>query len=124
MRVKRFAYIAKSKIPSRHANSVQVMNMIRAFAPLVETLDIYLPGGLAPTATMERPPFRRLRPQPARQRPLSFFAQRTLPCLFLRGGGLASHPTGGSDVHPQRARGLGFGRAWALRSFRIPCRYP
>ncbi len=46
MRVKRFAYIAKSKIPSRHANSVQVMNMIRAFAPLVETLDIYLPGGL------------------------------------------------------------------------------
>ncbi len=46
MRLKRLAYIAKSKIPSRHANSVQVMNMVRAFAPLVKTLDVYLPGGL------------------------------------------------------------------------------
>jgi len=40
-------YIAKSKIPSRHANSVQVVNMICAFAPLVQRLDAYLPGGFA-----------------------------------------------------------------------------
>lgn len=40
-------YIAKSKIPSRHANSVQVINMICAFAPLVQRLDAYLPGGFA-----------------------------------------------------------------------------
>ncbi|NCD25539.1 MAG: glycosyltransferase [Deltaproteobacteria bacterium] len=46
MRLNRLAYVAKSKIPSRHANSVQVMNMIRAFAPLVDTLDVYLPGNL------------------------------------------------------------------------------
>ena len=40
-------YIAKSKIPSRHANSVQVVNMICAFAPRVQRLDAYLPGGFA-----------------------------------------------------------------------------
>ncbi|MHC1733532.1 MAG: glycosyltransferase [Bacteroidales bacterium] len=40
-------YIAKSKIPSRHANSVQVVNMICAFAPMVQRLDAYLPGGFA-----------------------------------------------------------------------------
>ena len=42
-----FLYIANSKIPSRHANSVQVVNMICAFAPLVPRLDAYLPGGVA-----------------------------------------------------------------------------
>jgi len=40
-------YIAKSKIPSRHANSIQVVNMICALAPLVRRLDVYLPGGLS-----------------------------------------------------------------------------
>lgn len=40
-------YIAKSKIPSRHANSVQVVNMICAFALFTERLDAYLPGGLS-----------------------------------------------------------------------------
>ena len=46
MRLNRLAYIAKSKIPSRHANSVQVMNMIRAFAPLANAIDAYLPGNM------------------------------------------------------------------------------
>ena len=41
------AYIAKSKIPSRHANSVQVVNMICAFSSLTPSLDVYLPGGLS-----------------------------------------------------------------------------
>jgi glycosyltransferase involved in cell wall biosynthesis len=40
-------YIAKSKIPSRHANSVQVVNMICAFSSLTPNLDVYLPGGLS-----------------------------------------------------------------------------
>jgi len=40
-------YIAKSKIPSRHANSVQVVNMICAFSTLAPSLDVYLPGGLS-----------------------------------------------------------------------------
>lgn len=40
-------YIAKSKIPSRHANSVQVVNMICAFSSLAPSLDVYLPGGLS-----------------------------------------------------------------------------
>ena len=37
-------YIARSNIPSRHANSVQVVNMICAFAPLVGRMDVHLPG--------------------------------------------------------------------------------
>lgn len=41
-----YLYIAKSKIPSRHANSVQAVNMICAFAPMVQRLDAYLPGGI------------------------------------------------------------------------------
>lgn len=45
MSAESYLYIAKSKIPSRHANSVQVVNMICAFAPLVQRLDAYLPGG-------------------------------------------------------------------------------
>lgn len=41
------SYIAKSKIPSRHANSVQVVNMICAFSSIAPTLEVYLPGGLS-----------------------------------------------------------------------------
>jgi glycosyltransferase involved in cell wall biosynthesis len=47
MTQKRLIYIAKSKIPSRHANSVQVVNMICAFSSLVPNLEVYLPGGLS-----------------------------------------------------------------------------
>lgn len=42
--IKHMTFIARSKIPSRHANSVQVVNMICALAPLVEHLDVHLPG--------------------------------------------------------------------------------
>jgi glycosyltransferase involved in cell wall biosynthesis len=40
-------YISKSKIPSRHANSVQVVNMISAFSMLMDTIEVHLPGGLS-----------------------------------------------------------------------------
>lgn len=44
--LRRLLYASRSKLPSRHANSVQVAHMICALAPLVETMDIYLAGGL------------------------------------------------------------------------------
>ena len=37
-------YLAKSKIPSRHANSVQVANMVCAFAGHVKKINVHLPG--------------------------------------------------------------------------------
>jgi len=40
-------YISKSKIPSRHANSVQVVNMIIAFSALMDNIKVHLPGGLS-----------------------------------------------------------------------------
>lgn len=40
-------YAARSKIPSRHANAVQVAHMICALAPLVDSLTVCLPGGLS-----------------------------------------------------------------------------
>jgi glycosyltransferase involved in cell wall biosynthesis len=45
--MQQLCYIAKSKIPSRHANSVQVVNMICAFASLVTKVEAYLPGGFS-----------------------------------------------------------------------------
>lgn len=40
-------YVTRSKIPSRHANAVQVTHMICALAPLVTRLDAHLPGSLS-----------------------------------------------------------------------------
>lgn len=45
--MKRLIYVAKSKVPSRHANSVQVVNMICAFSSLVPNMEVYLPGGIS-----------------------------------------------------------------------------
>lgn len=40
-------YASNSKLPSRHANSVQVAHMVCALAPLVRNLDVYLADGLS-----------------------------------------------------------------------------
>ncbi|GAB1410318.1 hypothetical protein MASR1M90_14720 [Desulfovibrionales bacterium] len=40
-------YASNSKLPSRHANSVQVAHMICALAPLVHNLDVYLADGFS-----------------------------------------------------------------------------